>query len=63
MTGKLDQFEIQREISLMLDSFEKPVQREIMAGLAERCGMKLSDKPAGGGNTPRPGYNRKRRYG
>lgn len=62
MTEKLDQFEIQREISLMLDSFEKPVQREIMAGLAERCGFKLTDKPAGG-SPPRPGYNRKRRYG
>jgi rare lipoprotein A (peptidoglycan hydrolase) len=56
---KLDQFEVQREITLMLDSFEEKVSREIMAGLAERYGLKLVAKTTGSGSSYRPSARRK----
>ena len=62
MVEKLDQFEIQREVTALLDSFEPKVQREIMAGLAERYGFKLMDKQASSGSGPRPTYRKKRTY-
>lgn len=62
MSEKLDQFEVQREITLMLDSFEAKVSREILAGLAERYGFNLMDKAAGSGNSARPTYRKKRSY-
>ena len=60
MTDKLDQFEIQKEVSLLIDSLEPSQRREVMAGLAERYGFKLTDKAATTGKGYRPGYGRKR---
>ena len=62
MSDKLDQFEVQREITLMLDSFDAKVSRQIMAGLAERYGFKLVDKPTGGGGY-RPAPRRRSKIG
>ena len=59
MVEKLDQFEVQREITLMLDSFEEKVSREIMAGLAERYGFKLVPKTTGNAGGYRPAPRRK----
>ena len=60
MSDKLDQFEIQKEVSLLLDSLPPSEQRQVMAGLAERFGFKLMDKTATGGKNFRPSYGRKR---
>ncbi len=56
MIEKLDLFEAQREIHLILKSFEEKERRIIMAGLAEFRGMKLIEKTAGSADraAPRP---------
>ena len=60
MSDKFDQFEIQKEVSLLLDSLPPSEQRQVMAGLAERYGFKLADKAATTSKGYRPGYGRKR---
>ena len=62
MSDKFDQFEIQKEVSLLIDSLAPNERREVMAGLAERYGFRLSDKTTATGRNPRPGYGRKRTY-
>lgn len=57
MIEKLDLFEAQREIHLILKSFEEKERRIIMAGLAEFSGMKLIEKPTG--SAPRAAPRRK----
>lgn len=62
MVEKLDQFEIQKEVSLLIDSLEPKARREVMAALAERNGMKLTDKTTRSGSGYRPSFKRKRGY-
>jgi len=62
MAEKLDQFEIQKEVSLLIDSLLPAERREVMAALAERFGFKLTDKATGTSRGLRPGYGRKRSY-
>jgi hypothetical protein len=50
MIEKLDLFEAQREIHLILKSFDEKEQRIIMAGLAEFSGLKLIEKSIPGGS-------------
>lgn len=61
MDEKLDQFEVQRDVTALLDSFnsEPRVQREIMAGLAARYGFELKDKTATSGSGYRPAPRRR----
>jgi hypothetical protein len=58
MVEKLDQFEILKEVSLLIDSLEPSERRQVMASLAERNGMKLVEKPAAGGSGYRPAPRR-----
>ena len=60
MSDKFDQFEIQKEVSLLIDSLAPSERREVMAALAERYGFKLADKTTATGKGYRPGYGRKR---
>ena len=60
MSDKLDQFEIHKEVSLLIDSLAPSERREVMAALAERFGFKLMDKSATSSKGYRPGYGRKR---
>ena len=60
MSDKFDQFEIQKEVSHLLDSLPPSEQRQVMAALAERLGFKLMDKSATGGRNFRPSHGRKR---
>ena len=62
MTDKLDQFEIQKEVSLLMDSLPPSEQRQVMAALAERFGFKLADKAATASKGYRPSHGRKRAY-
>ena len=62
MVEKLDQFEVQKEVSLLIDSLEPKERREVMAALAERFGLKLTDKATVNGNGLRPTYRKKRVY-
>lgn len=59
MTEKFDQFEILKEVSLMIDSLEPSERRQVMASLAERNGMKLVEKTSGNSNGYRPSPRRK----
>ena len=44
MVEKLDQFEVLKEVSLLIDSLEPGERRQVMASLAERNGMKLVER-------------------
>ena len=59
MIEKLDQFEILKEVSLMLDSLPESERRQVMASLAERNDMKLIEKSSGGRSSYRPAPKRK----
>ena len=59
MAEKFDQFEILKEVSLMIDSLEPSERRQVMASLAERNGMKLVEKPSGNSSGYRPSPRRK----
>jgi hypothetical protein len=47
---KFDQYEVLREVALMIDSLEASERRQVMASLAERFGMKLVDKVSSSGS-------------
>lgn len=59
---KYDPYEVLRDVAAMMNGLDGNEQRQVMAALAEKFGMKLLDKPANGGSRPRPGFRRKRPY-
>jgi hypothetical protein len=57
MSDKMDQFEIQREVSLLIDSLPESEQQQVMAQLAARYKMRVSPATS---SSPRPTYRKTR---
>ena len=62
MSEKFDPYEVLRDVAAMMNGLDGSEQRQVMAALAEKFGMKLLDKGAGQSNPYRPGFRRKRSY-
>jgi hypothetical protein len=61
MIDKMTWLEILPEVVGLLDSLKAEEQRQIMAALAERYGLKVSEKSSGGRGSYRPTPKRKTR--
>jgi hypothetical protein len=59
MVEKMTWLEILPDVVGLLDSLKADEQRQIMAALAERYGLKISEKSSGGRSNYRPMPRRK----
>ena len=62
MTEKWDQYEVLREVSTLIDNLPADERRQVMASLAERFGLKITEKTGTNNRGHRPGYGSKRSY-
>ncbi len=59
MIDKMDAFDTQCEVSLLIDALPITERRQVMAALAEHYGFKLTDKVTASGSGFRPYPKRK----
>lgn len=56
---KATEFEILQDVAGLLDTLRPEQQKQVMALLAERYGLKVTEKTTGGRSTYRPAPRRK----
>lgn len=60
---RLDHYEVLRECGALIDSLTEGERRQVMVSLAERYGLRVSDKTTTPPRGYAPGFRRKRAHG